>query len=128
MVDSTNPGWIQTAFDTLIGLFDQVGLKKNVKKSMGVVCHPCRADGVRADKAYIRRMMGEGRSYKERQRGQVNYPECGKDLVRGSLSVHLQNNYGVYKGVPRQEGDGEYGYDDTKTYKMKFPAKAGPRP
>ena len=49
MVDSTDPGWLQTMFDTLTGLFDWVGLKKNVWKTMGVVYHPCQAAGVRAD-------------------------------------------------------------------------------
>ena len=29
MVSSTNLGWLQTAFDTLMGLFDRVGLKTN---------------------------------------------------------------------------------------------------
>ena len=32
MLDSTNPGWLQTIFDTLTGLFEQVGLKKNSEK------------------------------------------------------------------------------------------------
>ena len=46
---STNLGWIQTVFDILTGLFDQMGLKTNVNKTVGMVCHPCRAAGVRAD-------------------------------------------------------------------------------
>ena len=49
MVASTNLGWIQTEFDMLTGLFDRVGLKKNVKKTVGMVCHLCQAAGVRAD-------------------------------------------------------------------------------
>ena len=32
MMASTNLGWIQTAFDMLMGLFDQVGLKKMLRK------------------------------------------------------------------------------------------------
>ena len=49
MVASTNLGWIQTDFDMLTGLFDWVGLKTNVKKTVGMVCHPFRASGVRED-------------------------------------------------------------------------------
>ena len=30
MVASTDPGWIQLAFDMLTGLFDRVGLRTNV--------------------------------------------------------------------------------------------------
>ena len=87
MVDSTNPGWIQTAFDTLTGLFYWVGLNNNVRKTVGVVCHPCRAVGVRAYEAYIRRMTGVGRDSKETQREWVRCPKCGKYLTRGSLDT-----------------------------------------
>ena len=86
MVASTNLGCIQTAFDTMTGLFDRVGLKTNVWETVGVVFHPCRAARVRADKAYTRRMKEAGRSNKKRQRERVNFPECGKDLDRGSLA------------------------------------------
>ena len=72
VVASTDPGWLQTAFDTLTGLFDRVGLKMNVHKIVGMVCHPFRADGLQADKAYTRKMTGVGRSYKERQQERVN--------------------------------------------------------
>ena len=54
MVAYTGPGWIQAAFDTLTGLFDRVGLRKNVRKNVGMVCQPCQAAGVRAYKAYTR--------------------------------------------------------------------------
>ena len=72
MVASTNPGWLQTTFDTLTRLFDRVELKKNVRKTVGTVCHPCGAAGVRADQSYNHQMTGEGRSYKEQQWEQVN--------------------------------------------------------
>ena len=37
LVDSTYPGWIQSEFDTLMGLFNRVGLRTNVCKTMGIV-------------------------------------------------------------------------------------------
>ena len=46
MVASTDSGWLQLAFDTLTGLFDQVVLEKNVCKIVGMVCKPCRTAGV----------------------------------------------------------------------------------
>ena len=54
-----DPGWFQLAFDFLTGLFDRVGLRKNVCKTVGTLYQPCRAAWVRADKAYTRRMAGE---------------------------------------------------------------------
>ena len=37
MVASTNGGWIQTALETLTGLFNRVGLRTNSKKNVGMV-------------------------------------------------------------------------------------------
>ena len=42
MVASTDLGWLQTAFETLMGLFDRLVLKTNPAKTVGMVCHPCR--------------------------------------------------------------------------------------
>ena len=41
MVDLSDSRWIHGAFNTLVGLFDRVGLRKNVGKTVGMVCHPC---------------------------------------------------------------------------------------
>ena len=71
MVASTNTGWIQTAFDTLMGLFNWVGLRTNVQITVGVVCQPCRAVEVQADEAYKIRMTGEGQRYQERQQERI---------------------------------------------------------
>ena len=38
VVDSTDSGWLQLAFDFLMGLFDWVGLRTNVRKTVGVMC------------------------------------------------------------------------------------------
>ena len=56
---------------------------------------------MRAEKAYTRRMTEEGRIFKERQQEQVLCPECGKELAKGSLVVHHQNQNGVAKGGGR---------------------------
>ena len=71
MVASTDPGWLQSEFDRLTGLFEWVGLWTNVRKTVGMVCWPFHAAGVRADDAYTRRMTGEGRSFKDRQQERV---------------------------------------------------------
>ena len=68
LVASTEPGWIQSAFDMPIGIFDRVGLRENVRKTVVVVCKPYWASGVQVDKAYTGLMTGEGQSFKDRQR------------------------------------------------------------
>ena len=72
MVASTNTGWIQTAFDMIMGLFDWMILQKNDTKILGVVCHPGQAARVWADKAYTWRMPWYRRSYKERHQERVH--------------------------------------------------------
>ena len=98
MVVSTYPGWLQSAFDTLMGIFDWVGLRTNVRKTVEMVCRPFRAAGVQADEAYTRRMTGEGGGFKEQQREWILCPECGKELAKGSLVTHRQTQHGVAKG------------------------------
>ena len=51
MVGATDPQWLQGAFSALVAIFDRVGMRKNVHKTMGMVCKPCRSSGVQADEA-----------------------------------------------------------------------------
>ena len=118
MVASIDPGWLNNAFNTLTGIYDQVELRTNVKKTVGMVCHPCRAVRVRPDEAYIRQMTWGGRRYKERQLERVKCLECGKGLVRGSLAAHNQTQHVVENGGPVKEGKGEGRGNDPKTYRM----------
>ena len=37
MVASTDLGWLQLEFDTLMGILDRVGLRINIHKTMGMV-------------------------------------------------------------------------------------------
>ena len=83
MVASTNLEWLHTVFDMLMGLFDQVGLKKNVKKTVGMVCHPCWAFKM-VNKDYTWRITRLRRIYRGRQQERVNCPEGGKYLTRGA--------------------------------------------
>ena len=67
MVMSLDPRWLQGAFSTLLGLFDRVGLKKNSRKTFGMVFHPCQAAGMQSEAAYRLWMMGARPYYWERQ-------------------------------------------------------------
>ena len=102
MVVSSDPAWIQGAFTDLVGLLESVGLHTNARKTVSMVCHPCQAGtGNRTDEAYRRRITGEGRSYAERQREQVECVECGELLAVGSMSIHLMTGHGTAAGRRR---------------------------
>ena len=65
MVALSEPAWLQGAFNALLGLFDRVVLQTNVRKTVGMVFHPCQAAGNITTEAYGRRITGEGKSYRE---------------------------------------------------------------
>ena len=71
MVASLDPRWLQGAFNTLVGLFDRGGFRTNVRKTVGIVCHPCQAAGNLTTEAYGRRVTGVGPTYSERLKRQV---------------------------------------------------------
>ena len=71
MVALSDPRWIQGEFNTLVGLFDRVGLRNNVGKTVGMVCCPCQASGNQSEATYGRRITGEESTYRERHKGRV---------------------------------------------------------
>ena len=60
MVAFLDPRWLQGAFNTLVGLFDMVGLQKNIGKTVSMVCRPCQAAGDQLEAAYRILITGEG--------------------------------------------------------------------
>ena len=49
---SSDPGWLQGAFNTLVGIFDQMGLQLNVGKTVVMVCCPCQESFTQSESAY----------------------------------------------------------------------------
>ena len=88
MVDSSDPEWLQGGFSTLVGMFNWVGLRTNVGKTVGMVFLPCQASGIQLEAAYERRMTGAGFSYRERQQVRVQSSEYGELMILGFLAVH----------------------------------------
>ena len=43
MVASSDPRWLQWVFDTLVSLFERLGLRTNVSKTVSMVFRPCQA-------------------------------------------------------------------------------------
>ena len=90
MVVSSDPALLQGAFSALVAIFNRVGLRTNVGKTVSMACHPCRAGaGNRTEAVYSRRLTGLGKTYTERQRERVAYGECGTVIAVGSMSSHL---------------------------------------
>ena len=86
MVASPDPRWLQVDFSTLVCLFGRVGLRNNSGKTVIMVFRPFQAAGMQSEAAYGIRIMGEGPLYRERQRGWIQYKECGDDMASGLLT------------------------------------------
>ena len=56
LLSLTHPEWIKRVFEILVGIFDWVGLRKNVRKMVGMVCHTYHIIGQHSDSAYMCRM------------------------------------------------------------------------
>ena len=72
MVGASDPAWLQGAFSALVAIFDRIGLRTNVDKTVSMTCHPCQAgNGNRTTEGYRRKLTGDGSSFRERQRERV---------------------------------------------------------
>ena len=65
----SDPRWLQGNFNNLVGLFDRVGLRKNIGKTVVMVCHPCQTAGNILEAMYGRKVTGEGPTYRECLKG-----------------------------------------------------------
>ena len=126
MVASSDPHWLQGSFNTLVGLFDRVGLQTNFGKTVGMVYRPCQADGTMLEAAYGRRIMGEGPRYRERLKGRVSCRDCGEMMAEGSLASQLMTQHGRVAETRRSWRTLAAGAGP-RTFRMSFPAKGGPR-
>ena len=70
-------------------------------------------------------MMGEGPSYRERQKGWVKCSECGEELAAGSLAGHMTTKH-------RRAAEEIWIWETSATgeemwaYRIALPAKGGP--
>ena len=97
MVALSDPRWLQWAFNALVCLFERVGLRTNVGKTVSMTCKRCPAVGNQLEVAYKRKMMGEGPRYCERQKERVECGDCGKGMAAGSLEAHRTIQHGKAK-------------------------------
>ena len=67
MFGASDPAWLQGTFSALVAIFDRVGLRTNVDKTVSMAYHPCRAGtGNRTTEGYRRKLTGVGSTFKER--------------------------------------------------------------
>ena len=121
VVASSDPAWLQGAFSALVAIFNRVGLRTNVRKTVSMACHPCWAGaGNRTEAGYSRRLTGVGNTYTERQRERVACGECGTVIAAVSMSSHMMTRHG--KAATRRQLWAPQTNGGPRMYKMQgFP-------
>ena len=128
MVVLSNPRWLQWAFNALDGLFERVGLRTNMGKTFSMTCRPFPEVGNQSEVAYGRTMMGEGPTYRERQKERVECGDSGKGVAAGSLEAHRMIQHGKAKEDRWSWTDAATGGGgEPHTYWIEFPTKGGGR-
>ena len=97
-IASSDPRLLQGGFSTLVGLFDRVGLKTNVSKTVGMVCRLCQAEGTHSETAYGSRMTKSGNSYRKRQQVRIQRKEYREEMALGLLEGNMQTQHGEGSG------------------------------
>ena len=75
LLEYTREERLHQEFNMLTNLFDCVGLRMNVRKTVSVVCQPCQSVGGHPYEAYKRRIIGMGITYQACQFQNVRCPE-----------------------------------------------------
>ena len=131
MVALSDSCWLKWAFNSLVGLFEHVGLRTNVGKTVSMTCRPCPAAGNQLEVAYGRKMTREGPTYREKLKERVECGDCGKEMAAGSLEAHQMLQHGNSKEEKWRWTDaatgGGGGGGEPNTYRIEFPTKGGTR-
>ena len=98
LVASTQPERLQREFDVLTGLFDQVGLRTNTRKTVIIACQPCHMPGSILVVVYVRLRRRTGLTFWEWHGILVQCPECRVEVTAGLLPKHRHIQH--YVGRP----------------------------
>ena len=92
-VASTQLERLQRVFEVLTGLFDQVGIRTNTRKTVIMAYHPCHAPSMMSSEACEHQTAGTGPTFREQQWMRVDFPESWVEVAAGSLMSHHQSQH-----------------------------------
>ncbi len=98
LVASRDPVWLQSSFDTLVGLFKCIGLFTNAAKTKVMTCIPGRIREGYTEEKYTLNKSGLVTAANRKHR-RVDCQICGVSLVAGSLQGHLEMQHDIYWSV-----------------------------
>jgi hypothetical protein len=91
LVAAMDKDWVQESFDTLINLFERVGLRTNTQNTKVIMGH---ISGRQSDYVYELRMTGSGDNFQTRQWRRVTCSIFKRSFVHSSLATHRRVQHG----------------------------------
>ena len=101
-VASRDADFLQEALNTLVELFEHIGLRTNTKKTKTMVCVPGKVRTRWRESAYRRHHEGLG-SRREWESRKVECDRCGRMMSAARLRRHLESQHDVYQASVVQE-------------------------
>ena len=89
---------LQRMIDTMVDLFERVGLVTNTDKTKAMVCVPGRIRTRLLDEVYANLTEGlvSARRWKKQR---VQCDHCGQEMAAGSLERHLETQHDVFRSM-----------------------------
>jgi len=101
---SPDPHHLQVSLDLISTLFRRVGLELNPTKTKAMIMTGGTPYHRISDEAYHFRMTGDGASYSDCQRQQLECPECGFHVRSSYLRTHRLHQH----GIPLSQSEAEH--------------------
>jgi hypothetical protein len=92
LVTARCPVWLQTSFDTLIKLFERIGLLTNAEKTKDMTCVPGKIQVAQMEAKYASQQVGITTPLKDCW---VDCDLCGASLAAESLQSHLETQHDI---------------------------------
>ncbi len=93
VVTARCPEWLQSSFNTLITLFERIGLQMNAVKTKVIMCLPGNIQVAQTEEEYASQQMGLGTSTTKCRH--VDCKVCGASLAAASLQSHLETHHDI---------------------------------
>ena len=87
--------FLQKSMDTLVDIFERIGLKTNASKTKAMTCVPGKIRTLRSEETYAATVAGVPK--KEWSSQEVDCFVCGVQLQASSLDQHLETQHEIYR-------------------------------
>ncbi len=87
--------WLQSSFNTLITLFERIGLRTNAEKSKVMTYLPGKIRVAQTEEEYASQQTELGTSTTKRRR--IDCEVCGASLAAESLRSHLETQHDIFR-------------------------------